>query len=79
MNDKEENNEEGGGEMLKPCPNCGKLVDVKTFDGKGKKEEYYYEERPTTPMEKKIEKRLGIPFRHMVEHVCESTKKKGNK
>ena len=56
--------------MKKKCPNCNKLVDVKTYDGKGKEAEYYYEERPKTLIEQKVEVRLGIPFRHLVEHRC---------
>ena len=56
--------------MEKNCPDCGKLVDVKTFEGKGSKAEYYYEERPRTPMEVKLEKRLGLPFRPLEEHKC---------
>jgi len=61
--------------MKGKCPKCGKLVDVKTYEGKGKKAKYYYEERPRTEMEKKVEKRLGIPFRHLIEHKCKISRK----
>lgn len=50
------------------CPYCGKVVHTKQIDGRlyG-----YYEEKEPTEVERKVEARLGIPFRHFVTHKCE--------
>ena len=61
----------------KKCPKCGKMVIALTFEGKGKKPVYYYENIPLTNMEKKLQKTLGMPFGHLVPHKCKTDKAKG--
>jgi len=53
-------------EIIK-CPKCGKKVEHKTHDGY---DLGMHEERPLTAIERKVEARLGIPFRHMITHKC---------
>lgn len=53
-------------EIIK-CPDCGKEVEHKTHDGH---DLGLYEEVEATAIEKKVEARLGIPFRHMIKHKC---------
>lgn len=54
------------------CPHCGAPVETKVMNGV----KYgYYQERPKTKIEQGIEKRLGMPFRHMETHTCEGISK----
>ena len=53
-------------EIIK-CPNCGKKVEHKTHEGY---DFGLFEEAPKTSIEKKVEARLGLPFRHMIKHIC---------
>ena len=60
------------------CPKCGKSVEVKYFPAKGlEKKPFYYEERTLTNIEKGLQKRMGLPFRHMEQHKCVIKTKRG--